>query len=528
MAQAVGGEQGEGELAGKEENDVVSRKFRRQREEVLRGGAKGGERDEWRGKGTAVVRLLRIEQGGAYADILSGAAAGEGAGGWEMEMQYVRRTLGFGVLPLEGRSRRQVTELVAGVTRWRRYLDFLLSEFFSGSPRELERMEPLLKQILRLGMFELSKMDTPPFAAVNEAVKLARAALRPGAASLANAVLRAAARAKEEQGVLPVPSLHESMTDRDKARALATLHSHPVWMVRRWADRLGWREAERLMESNNARPVFALRANTARGVLRSDLRALLQELPEVEIEDSPYLDDFVRVRAGMQHVLSAGLIEAGTCNVQDESAGLVVRVLAPQPGETVVDCCAAPGGKAMYAAGLMHGAGRLVAVDVNEGRVRMVAQAAERQGLQHMVQCVTADLRTYASSSPLRGSADRVLLDAPCSGLGVLAKRADLRWRRTVEGEEQLTALQDELLDAAASLVRPGGVLVYSTCSIEPPENEDRVVEFLQTHPEFVLESLDSSVLPESMLSRLRCFASLPHRHGIDGAFAARLRKREG
>ncbi|CAI5985067.1 unnamed protein product [Closterium sp. NIES-65] len=420
----------------------------------------------------AVVRLLRVEQGGAYADILSGAAAGEGAGGWELEMQYVRRTLGFGLLPLEGRGRRHVTELVAGVTRWRRYLDFLLSEFFSGSLNELERMEPLLKQILRLGMFELAKMDTPPHAAVNEAVKLARAALRPGAASLANAILRAAVRA-QEQGPLPAPSLHDAMTDRDKARALATLHSHPVWMVRRWADRLGWREAERLMESNNARPVFSLRANTAKGVSRSDLHSLLLALPEVEVEDSPYLDDFIRVKAGMQHVLTAGLIEDGSCNVQDESAGLVVKVLAPQPGETVVDCCAAPGGKAMYAAGLMQGSGRLVAVDVNEGRVRMVAQAAQRQGLQSM------------ASSPLRETADRVLLDAPCSGLGVLAKRADLRWRRTVEGEAQLTALQDDLLDAAASLVRPGGLLVYSTCSIEPSENEDRITTFLQTHHEF-------------------------------------------
>ncbi|CAI7841969.1 unnamed protein product [Closterium sp. NIES-53] len=474
----------------------------------------------------AVVRLLRVEQGGAYADILSGAAAGEGAGGWELEMQYVRRTLGFAVLPLEGRGRRHVTELVAGVTRWRRYLDFLLSEFFSGSPSELERMEPLLKQILRLGMFELAKMDTPPHAAVNEAVKLARAALRPGAASLANAILRAAVRA-QEQGPLPAPPLHDAMTDRDKARALATLHSHPVWMVRRWADRLGWREAERLMESNNARPVFSLRANTAKGVSRSDLHSMLLALPEVEVEDSPYLDDFIRVKAGMQHVLTAGLIEDGSCNVQDESAGLVVRVLDPQPGETVVDCCAAPGGKAIYAAGLMQGSGRLVAVDVNEGRVRMVAQAAQRQGLQSIVECVVADLRTYAVSSPLRGAADRVLLDAPCSGLGVLAKRADLRWRRTVEGEAQLTALQDDLLDAAASLVRPGGVLVYSTCSIEPSENEDRITTFLQSHHEFVLEPLDASVLPESMISRLGCFASLPHRHTIDGAFAARLRKRE-
>ncbi|CAI5514602.1 unnamed protein product, partial [Closterium sp. Naga37s-1] len=460
------GEAGEGEQQGKEEEQEVIR------EEISphRAGARC-----W--LDAAVVRLLRVEQGGAYAVILSCAAAGEG-----LIDLFPPPSLPLSPLCHHCHCHSQrLSSLVAGVTRWRRYLDFLLSEFFSGSPSELDRMEPLLKQILRLGMFELAKMDTPPHAAVNEAVKLARAALRPGAASLANAILRAAVRA-QEQGPLPAPSLHDAMTDRDKARALATLHSHPVWMVRRWADRLGWREAERLMESNNARPVFSLRANTAKGVSRSDLHSLLLALPEVEVEDSPYLDDFIRVKAGMQHVLTAGLIEDGSCNVQDESAGLVVRVLDPQPGETVVDCCAAPGGKAMYAAGLMQGTGRLVAVDVNEGRVRMVAQAAQRQGLQSTVECVVADLRSYAVSSPLRGAADRVLLDAPCSGLGVLAKRADLRWRRTVKGEAQLTALQDDLLDAAASLVRPGGLLVYSTCSIEPSENEDRITTFLQSH----------------------------------------------
>ena len=239
-------------------------------------------------------------------------------------------------------------------------------------------------------------------------------------------------------------------------------------------------------------------------------------------EPSAYLDDFVRVRR-LQAVLRAGWVDAGLCAVQDESGGLVVRLLDPQPGETLVDACAAPGGKALYAAARMQDQGRLIAIDIHPGRLRLAETAAVAQGIT-ILQPHALDLRNFAGHDDLP-QADRVLLDAPCSGLGVLAKRADLRWHRTAEEIEALTTLQDQLLDAAARLVRPGGLLVYSTCTIEPEENQQRVEAFLLRHPGFRLEPA-KGLVPEAVVTPEGYLATLPHRHHIDGAFGARLRRR--
>ncbi|KAH9533577.1 hypothetical protein CY35_18G059900 [Sphagnum magellanicum] len=466
-------------------------------------------------RAVAVVRLLRIEEGGAYADVLSG----EGEKSWEDEMAYLGRTLGFCTSELDLRGRRLVTDEVAGVVRWKRYLDFLILSFFKRDLQDYERMEPLLRQILRVGIYELVKLEMAPHAVLNETVKLAKVALRPGAGNMVNGLLRSVL-AYQEMGKLPFPSL-EGDDERSRARALATIHSHPVWMVRRWMAQFGEGNTVRLMECNNRRPIFALRANSAQGVSRTDLISELEKLEVAHVE-SPYLQDFVRVSIGMQDVLRSGLLRNGSCAVQDESAGLVVGVVDPQPGDTVIDCCAAPGGKALFLASKMKGQGKVVAVDVNEGRLRMLTEAAKVQGVSDIVISCHYDLRDYAAKASR--SADRVLLDAPCSGLGVLSKRADLRWRRTPEDLQQLTNLQDDLLEAAASLVRSGGVLVYSTCSIEPAENSDRIGFFLSKHPEFTIETVESFV-PATMVSEEGFFCSYPHEHQMDGAFAARMRR---
>jgi 16S rRNA (cytosine967-C5)-methyltransferase len=237
---------------------------------------------------------------------------------------------------------------------------------------------------------------------------------------------------------------------------------------------------------------------------------------------SPYLDDFVRVKR-LQPILEAGWMDAGQCAVQDESAGLVVRVLEPQPGETIIDTCAAPGGKTIYAALRMENTGTIYAADANEKRLGLVSDGAAAHGVDGMVHPVAADLREWARADDAP-PADRVLLDAPCSGLGVLAKRADLRWQRSPDDLDELTTLQDELLDAAARLVRPGGLLVYSTCTIEPEENQQRVTAFLARDDRFTLESVAGTV-PDTTVTEEGFFTTLPHEHGVDGAFAARLRR---
>jgi len=245
---------------------------------------------------------------------------------------------------------------------------------------------------------------------------------------------------------------------------------------------------------------------------------------DVTWTSSPYLDDMLRVKR-LQAVVRGDLLDRGLVAVQDESAGLVVRCLDPQPDQTVLDLCAAPGGKAVYAAQRM-GSGTLHAFDIHEGRLGLVEEAAGAHDLADVIRTQAADARDLAGRND-RPQADRVLLDVPCSGLGVLSKRADLRWQRRESDMDELTQLQAELLAAAAPLVRPGGWLVYSTCTIEPEENEAQVEAFLDEHPAFERVSVDGAV-PKAMQTPSGDFASLPHRDAVDGAYAARLRRTDG
>eukprot|EP00271_Cylindrocystis_brebissonii_P004958 TRINITY_DN16920_c0_g1_i1.p1 TRINITY_DN16920_c0_g1~~TRINITY_DN16920_c0_g1_i1.p1 ORF type:complete len:579 (-),score=115.57 TRINITY_DN16920_c0_g1_i1:276-2012(-) len=481
----------------------------------------------------AILRLLRMEEGGAgnFTDLLEGGGRREAAQEAANVAEAVHRTFGFRMEALpDARDKRQATDLVGGVVRWKRFLDVVISKYYEGPRWKLERMEPLLGQILRLGVFEMLKLNRPAYAVINELVELAKVALRPGAGSLVNAILRRVgdAQSSAENGGPPLlASAPPGADDRARARALGDLHSHPVWLVRRWMARFGEADAVKLMEWDNSRPYFCLRANTLKGMTREALSEALTLL-EVPHSESALLETFVRVESGMQAVLGAGLVADGKCSVQDESAGLVVHLLDPQPGEFIIDCCAAPGGKALFAAALMDGQGRLLATDVSKGRLALLQKVASNAGVGEEeggpLRLRVADVRDLAADPELQGAADRVLLDSPCSGLGVMAKRADLRWRVSPEALGRLTALQDELLDAAARLVRPGGLLVYSTCSIEEEENEERVEAFLRTHPDFQVESAEGLV-PSQMLTRLGCVATLPHRDGIDGAFGARLRR---
>ena len=419
---------------------------------------------------------------------------------------------------LDARDRRQTTEYVAGVTRWRRHLDFLLAEFYNG---DLAKMEAPLRQILRLGLYEVLHMHTPPHAAVDEAVELAKRRVRRGAGGLTNGILRAILRSKEK---LPEPASGDAADD------LAVRHSHPTWMVRRWLERFGPEETDALLQWNNARPTYHIRVNTLRQPVDEFLASLPQEQAASSAAEnnisgsdesgavirSPYMDDFLRV-GSLQPLLDR--IRSGDCAVQDESAGLVVRLLDPQPGESLLDGCAAPGGKTLYAAALMQNDGNILANDAQEGKLARLEEMAGRMGIE-IIRTHVDDLRELEVGT----SYDAVLVDAPCSGLGVLAKRADLRWRRSPEDLTELAQLQAELLDAAARHVVGGGRLIYGTCTTEPEENEAVIQDFLDRHSEFAVESA-APYVPEEMVTGEGYFASLPHRDGIDGAFGVRLRK---
>lgn len=259
---------------------------------------------------------------------------------------------------------------------------------------------------------------------------------------------------------------------------------------------------------------------------------LIQTLKEngTTARRSEYLpEEFLVVESGLQGWLKSGVLSQGRIQVQDEAAGLVVALLDPHEGESVLDCCAAPGGKTLFAAARMRGKGKLVATDASASRLSALAVTAANQGLGDFVTCIPGDARQLCRNMSAEGELfDKVLLDAPCSGTGVLAKRADLRWRRRPKDLSTLHSLQNGLLEAAAEAVKPGGLLVYSTCSIEVDENDQIIEEFLQRHTEYSFERAPRELcgIPDSCFSGDGALRMLPHKHGTDGAYAVRLRKK--
>lgn len=397
---------------------------------------------------------------------------------------------------------RSIRDTVAGVIRWQRYLDFLISHFYRGDAASLEQS---MRTILRIGLHGLLFSRQPDHAVINETVEAAKVHVRKGASGLANGMLRAAARNRND---LPEPR-------GTTADVLGIRYSHPDWMVRRWLTLYGADATEKLLAYNNQRPMYGLHLAADPASLKMALRA-----SDIAFETSPWLVDMIRVRS-LQPVIKAGWLSNGKAWVQDEAAALVVAFAGVQEGDKVLDMCAAPGGKTMQLAREVGPRGHVVACDVQENRLGLVRENAERLSVSN-VQYSVRDAR--AAPDAWHEQFDMVLLDAPCSGLGVLAKRADMRWRRELEALEELAQLQAELLEAAASCVRPGGLLVYSTCTIEPTENEGQVSAFLERHPSFSRDTPPPS-FPADWITAEGDYISLPFQSGMDGAYAARLRR---
>ena len=404
---------------------------------------------------------------------------------------------------IEDRSLLQ--ELTSGAVKWRLRLDWVLGRLLH---RPLSELTPWIRNILRLGAYQLLFLDRiPHYAVVHESVELAKRYGHRGTSELVNAVLR---RLTREADRIPYPD-----READPAAYLSIAGSHPEWMVRRWIARYALEEAERLCEANNARPMISIRANT----LKVDLETLAEGLRSEEIEaiPNPWIDGFLEIRRSGR-LWETEAFRDGWFQPQDPSAGFASLLLAPQPGERILDMCSAPGGKTTHLAQCMRNQGEIVALDLHEGRLRDLEENVRRLGVT-IVRTVQADARA-STDRPF----DRILIDAPCSGLGVLRRRADARWHRREEDIPQLVELQRAILECAARLLRVGGVLVYSTCTIEPEENQGVVDAFLRAREEIRLEPASSRIPSELARTYLH---TLPHRHGIDGTFAARMRKTE-
>lgn len=381
------------------------------------------------------------------------------------------------------------------MARLRGRLDHLVHRHVRGGP---ERLEEPVREVLRLGAYEALYMDgVPAYAAVSQAVEQARATSGRGAAGLVNAVLRRVASDGDDPERFP-------RSDADPGGFLEAWGSHPRWLVDRWLARWSAAEVRRLVEEDNSRPRLHLVP------LDGDAEGAARALGEAGIEAHPVGrgTDCVVVASG---TAPAAALAVRPAVVQDPGANLVVRYADPPPGTKVADLCAAPGGKALA---LSAGASYTVACDPSEVRMRLLKDNAGRTGAR--VGMVVADGRR----PPLRG-ADVVLLDVPCSGTGTLRRHPDARWRLDEPAIARLAALQSDILDGAAPLVPPGGLLVYATCTLEPEENEAQVEAFLARRPDFRIDAGRAT----THVGDDGCLRVLPHETGFDGAFAARLRR---
>lgn len=406
---------------------------------------------------------------------------------------------------LDTRQKAQVREYVQNILRKRSYLDFLIDHY---SSVQVDEMKPGLKNILRLAIYDMLFMDsTPDYAAINEAVELGKRKLGGKTGDLVNAIMRNLQRDGED---LPKPAF------KDRNKLVATTFSHPEWLTARWRKRFGEREAFQLMQANNSRPNYYVRVNTLR--TKPENFELRMEKMDVQAEPSDFLPYYYKVDS-VQPLIEKGLLKKGLCLVQDVAAGFAPTILDPQPDESVFDLCAAPGTKSIMMSDLMEGKGDILSVDISAERLEKLAESALNFDAENI------KIRRGDVLEVSLGLADAVLLDAPCTGTGVLSKRADLRWRRDEEGLRKAVELQEQLLEEAANMVKRNGRLVYSTCSLEPEENMDQITKFLDKYDNFVLESLED-YLPEEVLAEDgKSYQTFPHKHGCDGHFGVLLRR---
>ncbi len=406
---------------------------------------------------------------------------------------------------LSPQDRALACDLVYGILRWQKWLDWVLQKTYHGNWVKVPKK---VRFALEIGLYQILFLDrVPDHAAVNESVEIAVEAMGTVWGRVVNAMLREILRRPE----LLVPPDMEA----DPIKAIAVKWSHPEWLVKKWIDLWGVERTLSLCRANNERPSINIRINrmkTDRATLHETLLGL-----DVQAKSSQLLDDFLILEKGGT-LLQSDLFREGFVSVQDVSAGLVAVLMDPRPGDRIVDLAAAPGGKSMYMAELTGDRAIIMAVDNHHQRIKKVRENQKRLGLRH-IHPVVADGRDMGSRQ-----VDKVLVDVPCSGLGVIRRRGELRWRRQPDDIIKIVEHQKALLKAGAGLVKPDGVLVYSTCTILPEENENVLEDFLDQHPHFTVDDARRFV-PPRIVNKQGFIQTWPDRHGIDGSFAVRLKR---
>ncbi|MFH1198250.1 MAG: 16S rRNA (cytosine(967)-C(5))-methyltransferase RsmB [bacterium] len=435
-------------------------------------------------RGLAIKILNRIDRTDAYLDKLL-----------EIEIKNSE---------LSGVDKALLFEIVHGVIRWLGRIDWILNGFYKG---QFSKCIPNVKNSMRVALYQILFLDKiPDYAAVNEAVDFVGRLQGQKSADLTNAVLRNIIRSKD--------GIRYPDSEEDLVGYFSAYYSHPSWMVKRWLNRYGREFTEELLKANNLKPTLTLRVNK----LITNINELKSLLDSVSLAYTPgkYLNEFIKLNK-LTNITDWNYFSKGYFTVQDESTGFACHLLDAQPGMRVLDLFSAPGGKTAFIAESMNNEGEIIAVDKYESRISILSKNLDRLGVKN-VTTVNVDALEFEDEKGF----DRVLIDAPCSGLGTLTKKPDIKWRKDLLDIRKLAVLQYEYLNKGAHLLKKDGIAVYSTCTIEPEENTEVIQKFLGNNPNFKLVTAEGQ-LDENLLDSSGCIQTFPSLHGIDGAFATKI-----
>lgn len=406
-----------------------------------------------------------------------------------------------------------LNEISHGVIRWLRRLDWFLNGFYRG---QYEKCLPEVKNAMRVALYQILFLNRIPYsAAVNEAVEFIKRTHGEKHAGVVNGLLRTIIRTLDNL-VWPTREI-------DEVNYLGMVQSHPNWMVRRWISRFGFDEAQTLCEENNRRPYICLRVNKQR-ISPDEITNYLGG-KNIQFRKTNYIDYFYTIKI-MSKIYADEFFKKGYFTIQDESAGLVSHLVDPKENDLILDVCAAPGGKTSHMSEIMNNRGKIIAVDKYLSRVEIMKDNLDRLGVTNTVSLHDDILNPESTilKNDIVNKVDKVLVDAPCSGLGVLSKKPDIKWKRELDDIYKLQKLQLDILENTIKYLKPGGALIYSTCTIEKEENNDVVEMFLNRNKSFKVDNA-RNYIPENVVNEDGFVETFPHIHHIDGGFCVRLIK---
>ncbi len=411
---------------------------------------------------------------------------------------------------LDPRDENLIRELVYGVIENRLYLDHVITK---ASKIRLKKLHPHILDIVRMGLYQIIFMDRiPDSAAVNESVKLAKKYGHRGSVGYVNGILRAIIRDKDR---------FTHIDKEDMVSYISIKYSHPEWMVKRWIGEFGLDFTESLCKANNERPLLNIRVNSLK-ISRQDLKARLEE-KGMTLKEGQYARDCLIIQEA-QNITGLQEFKEGLFTIQDESSMLVGQIMDPREGSTLLDVCSAPGGKATHMAQIMGNKGLVISRDIYQHKLSLIRENSKRLGID-ILKVENHD--ALERDEELIGKVDYLLIDAPCSGLGLIRRKPEIKWQRREEDIAALSRLQYDIISNVKDYIRLGGNLVYSTCTIEKDENINLIKRFLEENPNFKLVSLENSLDHKDKLANLKdgYLKLYPHIHGTDGFFIAKMIK---